>query len=164
MPQLLLASQLNPTAARMNLRLPRSAWDGSTGSKASAKMLLQQLIRHPAISYSVFEESIAAVVTLVKTAIFEQCDSPAKRLLEFDDARELLIESFSLLDAVDIGSQRFGQIDCGEYLHGCTFDASIVSPQILILLVIFVTPLSKRHTSAAALSDVCSGALSYAKT
>ena len=91
-----------------------------------------------------FDDSVAVLVALVEPAILEHRDPPAKRLLELNHSRQLLIESLSLLDTVDIGPQRFGQIDCGEHLHGGTFDASIVSPQILISLVIFVTSHSKK--------------------
>ena len=73
-----------------------------------------------ASSYLVLDESvaIAIVIALVKAAILEHRYASAERLLELDNTGEFLIESFSFLDAVDIGPQRFGQIDCGEYLHG----------------------------------------------
>ena len=65
-------------------------------------------------------------VILVESPILQEGNSLAQCLLEFNYSRLLLIETFSLLNALDVGAERFSQIDCGEYLHGRTYDVPTI--------------------------------------
>ena len=69
---------------------------------------------------------IEIAVVLVESPILQEGNSLAQCLLEFNYSRLLLIETFSLLNALDVGAERFSQIDCGEYLHELTYDVPTV--------------------------------------
>src|SRR4051812_25427917 len=69
---------------------------------------------------------VEITVVLVESAVLQDGDSLAQCLLEFKYARMLLIETFSLLNALDVSAERFSQIDGGEYLHKRTYDVPIL--------------------------------------
>jgi hypothetical protein len=85
---------------------------------------------------------VEAVVIFVEAAVLEHGNSLAQRALEFKNTRELLIEAFGLFHALDIGSKRFGQIDCGEHLHDRTYDVPTDLGRPPFQLVTFVTRVS----------------------
>jgi hypothetical protein len=86
-------------------------------------------------------------VVLVESPILQEGNSLTQCLLEFNYAGLLLIETFSLLDALDVGAERFSQIDCGEYLHERTYDV----PTILLSLEVSVGDI--RHSGFPTAAD-----------
>jgi len=70
------------------------------------------------------------LIGFVEATVLQHDDPFAQSLLELSDSWKTLIEALGFFDAVDIGPQRFGQIDCGEYLHDRTYDPATLSAQV----------------------------------
>lgn len=63
---------------------------------------------------------------------FEPGDIRFERLLELDDAGIILVDSFGLFDAFDVGAKSFGKEDGGEYLnHAYSWSHEILAPRVL---------------------------------
>ena len=82
---------------------------------------------------------VKALVVFVEAAILEHCDPLAQSVLELQHPRLQLVEPLGLFHALDVGSKRFGQIDCGEHLHDRTHNG----PTILVDLSVPVSDI--RH-------------------
>lgn len=71
---------------------------------------------------------ILAVIVFVESAVLEHCNLLAKRALELNHTGMILVETPGFFDTLDVGSERFSQVDCGEHLHRCTYDVPTVLP------------------------------------
>lgn len=60
---------------------------------------------------------VETTVVVARPTIFEDGNPLTDRVFEFNHTRKLLIQAVGFFDVLDIGSKRFGQIDCGEHLH-----------------------------------------------
>jgi len=80
------------------------------------------------------------IAGLVTIGILMHGDALSQRRFESDRRGSLLTEIFSVFDGIDIGIQRFRQIDCGEYPHN-RYDLPTLPIRLKFYLVISVTVL-----------------------
>jgi len=69
---------------------------------------------------------VERVAFFIEVAVLEHGNPLAQGALELKHTWKLLIETFGLFHAFDVGPKRFSQIDCGEHLHDGTYDVPTV--------------------------------------
>jgi hypothetical protein len=97
--------------------------------------MLCRLINCRGVAEGTFGEAGLAVERLaifVESAVLEHGNALAQGLLELKHAWKLLIETFGLFHAFDVGPERFSQIDCGEHLHDGTYDVPTVPGHVTV--------------------------------
>jgi hypothetical protein len=75
---------------------------------------------------------VERVAFFIEVAVLEHGNPLAQGALELKHTWKLLIETFSLFHALDVGPKRFSQIDCGEHLHDSTYDVPTVPGDVTV--------------------------------